>query len=148
MIQQRHKRMTSSKSNEDFLNRMYANEADKRKKKDKVRKLMKSQEVKECSFRPVTNTKRLRKQKKEKAKRRMEKEQHEALLKLIDQNSQIMIEVQGNASSNAETSRNLNIQTTEMTKDEMTKDELEIFDNANSSEDEIYVEEGRISTTP
>ena len=148
MIQQRHKRMTSSKSNEDFLNRMYANEADKRKKKDKVRKLMKSQEVKECSFKPVTNTKRLRKQKKEKAKRRMEREQHEALLKLIDQNSQIMIEVQGNTSSNAETSRNLNIQTTEMTKDEMTKDELEIFDNANSSEDEIYIEEGRISTTP
>ena len=112
MIQQRHKRMTSSKSNEDFLNRMYANfanEADKRKKKDKVRKLMKSQEVKECSFKPVTNTKRLRKQKKEKAKRRMEREQHEALLKLIDQNSQIMIEVQGNTSSNAETSRNLNI---------------------------------------
>ena len=30
----------------------------------------------------------------------------------------------------------------------MTKDELEIFDENSSLDEEVYIEEGRISTTP
>jgi len=30
----------------------------------------------------------------------------------------------------------------------MTRDELEIFDQISSQDEEIYMEEGRISTTP
>ena len=70
MIQQRHFRLTSSTPKTEFLNRMEANEKEKKKKKDQVRKQMKKEETKECSFRPVTNTKKIRQEKKKREKAR------------------------------------------------------------------------------